>query len=150
MFFPPSRCEKSFQKPVAVPKDLGKRLSVSSQRNVCLQESLKKFKESLPYQLSFLISKAEKEVQATLDPDLANPCSVVSTDESVIHEYQHTEFLEKQNRFYPAPCVLGSTGFTSGRCYWEVEEHQLHISGDGTRPWPGREGVTSWVRGATV
>ncbi|XP_065271487.1 zinc finger protein RFP-like [Emys orbicularis] len=116
-----SRCEKSFQKPVAVPKDLGKRLSVSSQRNVCLQESLKKFKESLPYQLSFLISKAEKEVQATLDPDLANPCSVVSTDESVIHEYQHTEFLEKQNRFYPAPCVLGSKGFTSGRCYWEVE-----------------------------
>ncbi|TFJ96927.1 formate--tetrahydrofolate ligase [Platysternon megacephalum] len=116
-----SRCEKTFQKPAAVPKDLGKRLSVSSQRNVCLQESLKKFKESLPYQLNFLISKAEKEVQATLDPDLANPCSVVSTDESVIHEYQHTEFLEKQNRFYPAPCVLGSTGFTSGRCYWEVE-----------------------------
>uniref|UniRef100_A0A452IHH6 Uncharacterized protein n=1 Tax=Gopherus agassizii TaxID=38772 RepID=A0A452IHH6_9SAUR len=103
-FFPPSRCEKRFQKPVAVPKDLAKRLSVSSQRNVCLQETLKKFK-----------------VQATLDPDLANPCSVVSTDESVIHEYQHTEFLEKQNRFYPAPCVLGLKGFTSGRCYWEVE-----------------------------
>ncbi|XP_030390647.1 zinc finger protein RFP-like isoform X1 [Gopherus evgoodei] len=116
-----SRCEKRFQKPVAVPKDLAKRLSVSSQRNVCLQETLKKFKESLPYHLSFLISKAEKEVQATLDPDLANPCSVVSTDESVIHEYQHTEFLEKQNRFYPAPCVLGLKGFTSGRCYWEVE-----------------------------
>ncbi|XP_050775706.1 zinc finger protein RFP-like isoform X2 [Gopherus flavomarginatus] len=116
-----SRCEKRFQKPLVVPKDLAKRLSVSSQRNVCLQETLKKFKESLPYHLSFLISKAEKEVQATLDPDLANPCSVVSTDESVIHEYQHTEFLEKQNRFYPAPCVLGSKGFTSGRCYWEVE-----------------------------
>uniref|UniRef100_A0A8C3HTC8 B30.2/SPRY domain-containing protein n=1 Tax=Chrysemys picta bellii TaxID=8478 RepID=A0A8C3HTC8_CHRPI len=31
------------------------------------------------------------------------------------------EFLEKQNRFHPAACVLGYTGFTSGRCYWQVE-----------------------------
>nr|XP_042703224.1 zinc finger protein RFP-like isoform X6 [Chrysemys picta bellii] len=117
-----SRCEKlKFEKPVAVPEDLRERVSVSSQRNVCLQEALKKFKETLPYQLHFLISKAEKEVQTTLDPDLAIPCPIMSTDESVIQKYQHREFLEKQNRFHPAACVLGYTGFTSGRCYWQVE-----------------------------
>ncbi|XP_053902628.1 zinc finger protein RFP-like [Malaclemys terrapin pileata] len=117
-----SRCEKlKFEKPVAVPEDLRERVGVSSQRNVCLQEALKKFKETLPYQLHFLISKAEKEVQTTLDPDLAIPCPIMSTDESVIQKYQQREFLEKQNRFHPAACVLGYTGFTSGRCYWQVE-----------------------------
>uniref|UniRef100_A0A8C3HSQ3 B30.2/SPRY domain-containing protein n=1 Tax=Chrysemys picta bellii TaxID=8478 RepID=A0A8C3HSQ3_CHRPI len=55
------------------------------------------------------------------NPDLANPCSVLSTDESVIRKYQQREFLEKKNRFHPAACVLGYKGFTSGRCYWEVE-----------------------------
>uniref|UniRef100_A0A674JZK9 B30.2/SPRY domain-containing protein n=2 Tax=Terrapene triunguis TaxID=2587831 RepID=A0A674JZK9_9SAUR len=117
-----SRCEKvKFEKPVAVPQDLRERVGVSSQRNVCLQEALKKFKETLPYQLRFLISKAEKEVQATPDPDLANPCSIVSTDESVIQKYQGAGYSVPQNRFYPAACVLGYKGFTSGRCYWEVE-----------------------------
>ncbi|XP_030399646.1 zinc finger protein RFP-like isoform X1 [Gopherus evgoodei] len=112
-----SRCEKlKFEKPVAVPEDLRERVGVSSQRNVCLQEALKKFKETLPYQLNFLISKAEKGVQATPDPDLANPCSLLSRDESVIQKYQ-----VPQNRFYPAACVLGYKGFTSGRCYWQVE-----------------------------
>ncbi|XP_039358194.1 zinc finger protein RFP-like [Mauremys reevesii] len=115
-----SRSEKvKFEKPMAVPEDLRERVGISSQRNVCLQESLKKFKETLPYQLHFLISKAEKEVQATLDPDLANPCLVMSTDESVIQKYQATGHVP-QNRFYPAPCVLGYKGFTSGRCYWQV------------------------------
>ncbi|XP_030399630.1 zinc finger protein RFP-like [Gopherus evgoodei] len=117
-----SRCEKlKFEKPVAVPEDLRERVGVSSQRNVCLQEAVKKFKETLPYQLNFLISKAEKEVQATPDPDLANPCSIMSTDESVIQKYQNTGYLVPQNRFYPAACVLGYKGFTSGRCYWQVE-----------------------------
>ncbi|XP_044837932.1 zinc finger protein RFP-like isoform X3 [Mauremys mutica] len=117
-----SRCERlKFETPMAVPEDLRERVDVSSQRNVCLQEALKKFKETLPYQLNFLISKAEKEVQATPDPDLAIPCPVLSTDESVIQKYQDTGYLVPQNRFYPAACVLGYTGFTSGSCYWEVE-----------------------------
>ncbi|XP_067413598.1 zinc finger protein RFP-like isoform X2 [Emydura macquarii macquarii] len=111
-----SRCEKvKVQKPVAVPQDLRKELSISSQRNVCLQEALKKFKETLPYQLRFLISKAEKEVQTTLDQP--NPCFVISTDNSAV-KHQN---LQQQNKFYPAPCVLGYKGFTSGRCHWEVE-----------------------------
>ncbi|XP_029768737.1 zinc finger protein RFP-like [Terrapene carolina triunguis] len=119
-----SRCEKvKFEKPVNVPQDLRERLCVSSQRIVCLQEALKKFKETLPYQLSFLISKAEKEMQATPDPDLANPCSLLSREESVI--YKHTEILE--HRFHPAACVLGYKGFTSGRCYWEVEVGNKHL-----------------------
>ncbi|KAM7145494.1 zinc finger protein RFP-like [Macrochelys suwanniensis] len=117
-----SRCDKvKFEKPVAMPEDMRERVGVSSQRNVCLQEALEKFKDTLPYQLRFLISKAEKEVQATPEPDLANPCSLLSTDESVMQLYQDTGYLVKQNRFYPAACVLGSKGFTSGRCYWEVE-----------------------------
>ncbi|CAM5158124.1 unnamed protein product [Eretmochelys imbricata] len=117
-----SRCEKvKFEKPMAVSQDVSERVGVSSQRNVCLQEALKKFRETLPYQLNFLISKAEKEVQAAPDPDLGIPCSVVSTDESVIQKYQDTGYLVTQNRFYPAACVLGYKGFTSGRCYWQVE-----------------------------
>ncbi|XP_039393210.1 zinc finger protein RFP-like [Mauremys reevesii] len=117
-----SSCERlKFETPMAVPEDLRERVGVSSQRNVCLQEALKKFKETLPYQLHFLISKAEKEVQTTLDPDLANPCSIVSTDESVLQKYQDTVYLVPQNRFYPAACVLGYTGFTSGRFYWQVK-----------------------------
>ncbi|CAM2094933.1 unnamed protein product [Caretta caretta] len=57
-----SRCEKvKFEKPMAVSQDVSERVGVSSQRNVCLQEALKKFRETLPYQLNFLISKAEKE-----------------------------------------------------------------------------------------
>ncbi|XP_034645006.1 zinc finger protein RFP-like isoform X2 [Trachemys scripta elegans] len=120
-----SRCEKvKFEKPVAVPEDLRERVGVSSQRNVCLQEALKKFKETLPYQLRFLISKAEKEVQATPDPDLANPCSIVSTDERVIQKYQDTRYFLPQSRFYPAACVLG---FTSGRCYWQAEVGNKHL-----------------------
>uniref|UniRef100_A0A8C4WTJ9 Uncharacterized protein n=1 Tax=Gopherus evgoodei TaxID=1825980 RepID=A0A8C4WTJ9_9SAUR len=117
-----SRCEKlKLEKPVAVPEDLRERVGVSSQRNVCLQEALKKFKETLPYQLNFLISKAEKEVQAAPDPDLAIPFPVLSRDESVIQKYLDTGYLVPQNRFYPAACVLGYKGFTSGRCYWQVE-----------------------------
>nr|XP_048690959.1 LOW QUALITY PROTEIN: zinc finger protein RFP-like [Caretta caretta] len=117
-----SRCEKvKFEKPMAVPQDVSEKVGVSSQRNVCLQEALKKFRETLPYQLNFLISKAEKEVQATPDPDLGIPCSVVSTDESVIQKYQNLGYVGTQNRFHPAACVLGYKGFTSGRCYWQVE-----------------------------
>ncbi|XP_044837968.1 zinc finger protein RFP-like [Mauremys mutica] len=98
-----SRCEKvKFEKPVAVPEDLRERVGVSSQRNVCLREAVKKFK-----------------VQATPDPDLANPCSIVSTNKSVMPEY--TECFKKAKRFHPAACVLGYKGFTSGSCYWEVE-----------------------------
>ncbi|XP_074827965.1 zinc finger protein RFP-like [Natator depressus] len=83
-------------------------------------------KETLPYRLNFLISKAEKEVQATLDRDLGISCSVVSTDESVIQKYQDTGYVVTQNRFYPAACVLGYKGFTSGRCYWQVEVGNKH------------------------
>ncbi|XP_074872929.1 zinc finger protein RFP-like [Carettochelys insculpta] len=111
-----SRCEKeTCQEPVAVPQDLRDRLCICAQRNVCLQEALKKFKEALPYQLSFRLSKAEKEVQVTQDPHLANPCSVVSVNEGPIQK-----FVE-DTRLYPADCVVGYKGFTSGRCYWEVE-----------------------------
>ncbi|CAM4664664.1 unnamed protein product, partial [Caretta caretta] len=67
------------------------------------------------------ISPLFLQVQATPDPDLGIPCSVVSTDESVIQKYQDTGNLVTQNRFYPAACVLGYKGFTSGRCYWQVE-----------------------------
>ncbi|XP_073166323.1 E3 ubiquitin-protein ligase TRIM15-like [Lepidochelys kempii] len=44
-----SRCEKvKFEKPMAVPQDVSERVGVSSQRNVCLQEALKKFRDSVP------------------------------------------------------------------------------------------------------
>ncbi|XP_043353073.1 butyrophilin subfamily 1 member A1-like [Dermochelys coriacea] len=67
------------------------------------------------------ISPLFLQVQATPDPDLGISCSVVSIDESVIQKYQDTGYLVTQNRFYPAACVLGYEGFTSGRCYWQVK-----------------------------
>ncbi|CAM4654692.1 unnamed protein product, partial [Caretta caretta] len=39
------RCEKvKFEKPMAVPQDVSEKVGVSSQRNVCLQEALNKFR----------------------------------------------------------------------------------------------------------
>uniref|UniRef100_A0A8C3HSN2 Uncharacterized protein n=1 Tax=Chrysemys picta bellii TaxID=8478 RepID=A0A8C3HSN2_CHRPI len=73
--------------------------------------------------LSSCLSFSPLAVQATPDPDLANPCSLLSREESVI--YKHTEILE--HRFHPAACVLGYKGFTSGRCYWEVEVGNKHL-----------------------
>ncbi|CAM5104677.1 unnamed protein product [Natator depressus] len=72
------------------------------------------------------ISPLFLQVQATLDRDLGISCSVVSTDESVIQKYQDTGYVVTQNRFYPAACVLGYKGFTSGRCYWQVEVGNKH------------------------
>ncbi|CAM5162952.1 unnamed protein product [Eretmochelys imbricata] len=41
-----SRCEKvKFEQPMAVSQDVSERVGVSFQRNICLQEALKKFKE---------------------------------------------------------------------------------------------------------
>ncbi|CAM5171418.1 unnamed protein product [Eretmochelys imbricata] len=149
-----SRCEKvKFEKPMAVSQDVSERVGVSFQRNICLQEALKKFKArardrgrrprsplprihriraaapALEQSLGGAPSMGQTpnisplflQVQATPDPDLGIPCSVVSTDESVIQKYQETEYLVTQVRFYPAACVLGYKGFTSGRCYWQVE-----------------------------
>ncbi|XP_074864927.1 zinc finger protein RFP-like isoform X2 [Carettochelys insculpta] len=115
-----SRCEKTFQKPLVVPEDLRDRFDVCSQRSVCLQASLKRFQDMLPYQLSFLIAKAEKEVQARVDPDVGNPSTIESKDGRMIYGYQPLTFGVAE-RFYPAPCVLRTTAFTWGACYWEVE-----------------------------
>ncbi|XP_074873395.1 zinc finger protein RFP-like isoform X2 [Carettochelys insculpta] len=82
-----SRCEKEkCEEPVAVPQGLRDTLTVSSLRILCLQKVLKKCKEDLLFRVNFLISKAEEEGQATLDPDLENPCSLLSTAESVAYQ----------------------------------------------------------------
>ncbi|XP_074873190.1 zinc finger protein RFP-like [Carettochelys insculpta] len=119
-----SSCEKKWQEPVAVPQDLQDRLTLSAQRKSCLQEALKKFKEALPYQLSFLITKAEKKVQATPEPDLTHPCSLLSREQRVVYQNQAMGLVkpvDAETRFHPAACVLGYKDFTCGRCYWELE-----------------------------
>uniref|UniRef100_A0A8C0FWG2 Uncharacterized protein n=1 Tax=Chelonoidis abingdonii TaxID=106734 RepID=A0A8C0FWG2_CHEAB len=58
----------------------------------------------------------------TLDPDTANPWLAVSADGKSVHwGVARQDLPDHPERFDPAPCVLASEGFASGRHSWEVE-----------------------------
>uniref|UniRef100_A0A452IHL1 Tripartite motif containing 58 n=1 Tax=Gopherus agassizii TaxID=38772 RepID=A0A452IHL1_9SAUR len=61
-------------------------------------------------------------VVLTLDPDTANPWLAVSADGKSVHwGVARQDLPNHPERFDPAPCVLASEGFASGRHSWEVE-----------------------------
>ncbi|XP_065714164.2 butyrophilin subfamily 1 member A1-like [Patagioenas fasciata] len=63
-----------------------------------------------------------KEVKVVLDSDTAQSCLVLSDGcKSVRREEKPQDVPEHPKRFDLWRCVMGREGFTSGRCYWEVE-----------------------------
>ncbi|CAM5158135.1 unnamed protein product [Eretmochelys imbricata] len=70
-----SRCEKvKFEKPMAVSQDMSERVGVSSQRNVCLQEALKKFRGHLTVIWAHDMAMAHRDVPLTELQHGSMPC----------------------------------------------------------------------------
>ncbi|XP_075031890.1 butyrophilin subfamily 1 member A1-like isoform X5 [Calonectris borealis] len=78
------------------------------------------------------------KVNVVLDPDTAH-CDLVLSDDckSVKREDTRQDIPDIPERFNPWRCVLGREGFTSGRCYWEVEA----VDGGGWTVGVSREDV---------
>ncbi|XP_041094738.1 butyrophilin subfamily 1 member A1-like isoform X19 [Polyodon spathula] len=107
------------------------------------KETLKKQKENVEADLKDLRQKTntvgyvldrewklitEPRVKVTPDPDTASPSLTVSEDGSLVR------FTGERSEEWPS--VVGREGFTSGRCYWEVEvgEKGYWVLGVSTHP----------------
>ncbi|XP_062454576.1 E3 ubiquitin-protein ligase TRIM7-like isoform X3 [Rhea pennata] len=105
------------QKPVPVFSDMKTHVCNFSLKTVVLEKVLKKFRENLRDELG----KGEKE-DLTLDPDSANHLLILSADlKSVRMGCRKQELPDNPKRFDTNSRVLATTGFNSGRHYWEVE-----------------------------
>ncbi|KAM4754890.1 E3 ubiquitin-protein ligase TRIM7-like isoform 1-T1 [Cyanocitta cristata] len=104
-------------KPIPVCTDMKMHVCNFSLKTVVLEKVLKKFREHLQDELG----RGEKE-DLTLDPDSANHLLILSADlKSVRMGCRKQELPDNPKRFDTNSRVLATTGFTSGRHYWEVE-----------------------------
>ncbi|XP_061475064.1 E3 ubiquitin-protein ligase TRIM39-like isoform X3 [Rhineura floridana] len=109
--------------PLKMPPDLKEKLSVFAQKSISLAETLKRFKDSL----SFELQEKEKDISleianVTLDLDTAGPYLILSDDgKSVRLGDTRQKRANSRDRFNVYPCVLGCEGFTSGKHSWVVE-----------------------------
>uniref|UniRef100_A0A674INB6 Zinc finger protein RFP-like n=1 Tax=Terrapene triunguis TaxID=2587831 RepID=A0A674INB6_9SAUR len=72
--------------------------------------------------LCCVLKQTLPHTEVTLDPDTANPWLAVSADGKSVHwGVARQDVPDHPERFDPAPCVLASEGFASGRHSWEVE-----------------------------
>ncbi|XP_065510862.1 E3 ubiquitin-protein ligase TRIM7 isoform X5 [Caloenas nicobarica] len=105
------------QKPVPVCTDMKMHVCNFSLKTVVLEKVLKKFRENLRDELG----RGEKE-DLTLDPDSANHLLILSADlKTVRMGCRKQDLPDNPKRFDTNSRVLASTGFKSGRHYWEVE-----------------------------
>ncbi|XP_058713329.1 E3 ubiquitin-protein ligase TRIM7 isoform X3 [Poecile atricapillus] len=104
-------------KPIPVCTDMKMHVCNFSLKTVVLEKVLKKFREHLQDELG----RGEKE-DLTLDPDSANHLLILSADlKSVRMGCRKQELPDNPKRFDTNSRVLATTGFKSGRHYWEVE-----------------------------
>ncbi|XP_074023860.1 E3 ubiquitin-protein ligase TRIM7-like, partial [Numenius arquata] len=105
------------RKPVPVCTDMKMPVCNFSLKSVLLEKVLKKFRENLQDELG----RGEKE-DLTLDPDSANHLLILSADlKSVRMGCRKQDLPDNPKRFDTNSRVLATTGFKSGRHYWEVE-----------------------------
>ncbi|KAF4084754.1 hypothetical protein AMELA_G00109670 [Ameiurus melas] len=65
---------------------------------------------------------ASASVDVTLDPLTAHPWLLLSDDQKKVQEgLEEADLPYSPQRFDSWPCVLGWTGYTRGRSYWEVD-----------------------------
>ncbi|XP_028998405.2 E3 ubiquitin-protein ligase TRIM39-like [Betta splendens] len=92
-----------------------------------VRQAVANVEEQLQLALKKLLAQEHDKVQqysadVRLDPRTANPWLVLSQDGKQVWDGDVEQNLEDApERFDTAPCVLGTTGFTTGRRYWEVD-----------------------------
>ncbi|XP_004449720.1 ret finger protein-like 4A [Dasypus novemcinctus] len=94
-------------------------------RHICqLGELVSKVRELEPH-LKTILQMNPKilkfQVDMTLDVDSANNLLIISEDLRSVRCGHKQNREERAERFSYAVCILGSSRFTSGRHYWEVE-----------------------------
>uniref|UniRef100_A0A3P8S293 Uncharacterized protein n=1 Tax=Amphiprion percula TaxID=161767 RepID=A0A3P8S293_AMPPE len=91
------------------------------------EASLDQLEATITREISMLCDPNFKQMQrhavdVTLDPDTANPSLNVSKDgKQVTHVNQKRYVLSKPERFDEVLNVLAKEGFSSGKCYYEVQ-----------------------------
>ncbi|XP_031461364.1 zinc finger protein RFP-like [Phasianus colchicus] len=105
--------------------DVERRLSVISQQNKILKETLGRFQDLLPSELEKEEGASvgeEGKAFVTLDPNTATAGLVLSRDRRGVRWMDMGHNVSPcPQRFDVSCCVLGCRGFTSGRHFWDVE-----------------------------
>ncbi|XP_077778623.1 zinc finger protein RFP-like [Podarcis muralis] len=111
------RCEitERSENPLAFPPELKEEASRFRDMNLRLEEVMKEFKDAM------LFRQQLQKANATLDPDTAHSCLILSKDGKSVRLADRKRVVPNNpERFNNWHCVLGREEFTAGRHFWEV------------------------------